>query len=417
MKSKNVLKMLLFVVLGLGTLLARADTIAEAESVKVRQRYPWNGLVDIDCKVDKVNTQTAALSFLVTNKVMGGECLPVKTLTLNDNEFTNGVSTVSNGIYRFVWDARKDLGEVNITTGLVMKVTYLRKHSAELYMVVDVSSGTNATSYPVTYLNQVPEGGWTDEYKTTKIVLRFIESGTFMMGSPEDELGRSDNEDSHQVTISRPFYIGVFEVTQKQWELVMGSNPSYHRGNARPVDDVSYNDIRGSSNGAKWPASSDVDTTSFMGKLRAKTGLSTFDLPTEAQWEYACRAGTTTALNSGKNLTAEYECPNMAEVGCYYHNNSGGHSVVGKYKPNARGLYDMHGNVWEWCLDWSLSNLGKTAITDPVGATSGSSRLIRGGGWYNDAQYCRSATRSIEYSSSGYSDYGLGFRLSCSAGL
>ncbi len=422
MKSRNMLKILLLAVLGLGSLLVGADAIVEAESVKVRQRYPWNGLVDIDCKIDKVNTQTASLSFLVTNKVMGGECLAIKTLMLNGNEFTNGVSSVSNGTYRFVWDARKDLGEVNITTGLVMKVTHPRKQSAELYMVVDVSSGANATSYPVSYLNQVPDGGWTDEYKTTKIVLRFIEQGTFIMGSPSDELGRWSGEDLHQVTITRPFYMGVFEVTQKQWKLVMGNNPSYLKGNARPVEYVSYNMIRGSSNGSKWPASSDVDATSFIGKLRAKTGLATFDLPTEAQWEYACRAGTTTALNSGKNLTETGSCTNMDEVGNYSYNTDGGkggylqHTTVGSYLPNAWGLYDMHGNVWEWCLDWWKYYLGTTAVIDPVGDSSGSLRLLRGGSWRDYARDCRSAYRGHGLAPSGFnSDYG--FRLSCSAGL
>ena len=206
---------------------------------------------------------------------------------------------------------------------------------------------------------------WTDEYKTTKLVLRKVEAGSFTMGSPTNELGRSDGETRHHVTIRKPFYMGVFEVTQKQWELATGARPSFFTNAAawatRPVESVTYLDIRGTSRGTNWPASARVDAGSFLGILRAKTGLD-FDLPTEAQWEYACRAGTTTALNSGKDLTAEDACPNLAELARYSRNGgnpstsssdaSAGTAKVGSYLPNAWGFYDMHGNVTEWCLDW-----------------------------------------------------------------
>ncbi|MBR6462531.1 formylglycine-generating enzyme family protein [bacterium] len=267
------------------------------------------------------------------------------------------------------------------------------------YMVVDLSGGTNAASFAISYLDDVPEGGWTEEYKTTKLVLRKIEPGTFTMGSPEDELGRYDNETQHQVTLTNAYYIGVFETTQKQYELIMGSNPSYFEGNARPVENVSYNVIRGTDKGAGWPTSYDVDDDSFFGILRAKTQV-TFDLPTEAQWEFACRAGTTTALNRGKNLSDKYECDEMAEVGRYYYNKSdekGGydeHTTVGSYLPNAWGLYDMHGNVFEWCLDWCQSDLGSDQATEPIGTSWGAYRVFRGGCWDDNARICRSASSS-----------------------
>ncbi len=285
------------------------------------------------------------------------------------------------------------------------------------YMVVDLSGGASATSYPVSYLAAGPEGGWTEEYKTTKLVMRRIEAGTFTMGSPSDEIGRNDSiEDLHSVTLTKPFNIGVFEVTQEQWELVMGSNPSSYTGETRPVENVSYDTIRGSSSGAGWPSSRAADATSFMGKLRERTGVEAFDLPTEAQWEYACRAGTTTALNSGMNLTSISNDASMAAVGRYSFNTTdatGGHSqhtAVGSYLPNAWGLYDMHGNVRESCLDWHTSSLGTSAATDPVGASSGTHREARGGSWKTDARYCRSANRGgVEPQAQGPD---LGFRLS-----
>jgi len=285
-----------------------------------------------------------------------------------------------------------------------------------LYMVIDLSGGPDAESYPISYLNGVPEGGWTEEYKTTKMVLSKINAGKFTMGSPEDELGRDDDEVQREVTLTKDFFIGVFETTQKQYDLIMGSNPSNHKGDARPVECVSYKTIRGREEGAGWPESSDVDSDSFLGVLRAKTNQA-FDLPTEAQWEYACRAGTTTALNSGKNLSIFDECDEMAEVGRYWYNGGSdkdddgnyiAHAKVGSYLPNAWGLYDMHGNVVEWCLDW-WENWNRDPATDPHGGEEGDKRIVRGGSWGNHASSCRSAFR-IFYSPGFTYDY-LGFRV------
>ena len=238
------------------------------------------------------------------------------------------------------------------------------------------------------------------------------------MGSPQGELGRyasDDREAQHKVTLTKPFYAGVFEVTQKQYELVTGSNPSEHQGDARPVERVSYNMLRGTDKGKGWPANNEVDGTSFFGILRAKTGLS-FDLPTEAQWEFACRAETTTALNSGKNLTSETTSDaNMDEVGRYRYNQNDGkggysqHTTVGSYLPNAWGLYDMHGNVYEWCLDWYNVSYGGNAV-DPKGASVGTNRDQRGGSWNLNPQNCRSAYRSYNTPISDGSNQG-GFRV------
>ncbi len=299
---------------------------------------------------------------------------------------------------------------------------------APSYLVVDLSGGPSAASYPVSFLADVPPGGWTDEHKTTKLVLRRLPADAFTMGSPADELGRFSFETQHPVTLTKDFYLGVFEVTQRQWELVMGNKPSYFNNathyQTRPVEQVSYYDIRenpanSDDPAVDWPNNTTVNASSFMGKLRAKTGLTGFDLPTESQWEHACRADTGTALNSGKNLTAIDVCPNMAELGRYWANGgsaysqggdtNGGTANAGSYLPNAWGLYDMHGNVYEWCLDWYGAY--PDSAQDPLGAASGTTRVLKGGGWRDSARGCRSAIRGYYTPGNRYDYPGwFGFR-------
>ena len=187
------------------------------------------------------------------------------------------------------------------------------------------------------------------------------------------------------------------EVTQSQYSALMDKNPSKFIGANNPVEMVSYEDAK-----------------AFCDKMNLKylnilpKGYK-FDLPTEAQWEYACRAGTNTALNNGKNLTKEVgACPNLDEVGWYGNSSGKTNHEVGKKKPNAWGIYDMHGNVWEWCRDW-YGKYPKDDVTDPTGAYSGSFRVLRGGSWYFSARDCRSANRRID-NPDIRSDY-LGFRL------
>ena len=233
---------------------------------------------------------------------------------------------------------------------------------------------------------------------TVSLDMIWINSGTFTMGSPKNELGRWRDETQHEVTLTKAYWLGKYEVTQAQYEAVMGKNPSGFKGADLPVEMVNWYDAMDFC--AKLTASEKA-----VGRL--PEGYE-YTLPTEAQWEYACRAGTTTALNSGKNLSDKYECPEMDEVGWYGNNSDDTTHPVGQKQPNAWGLYDMHGNVWEYCLDW-YGTYPTSAVTDPTGADTSYYRVSRGGSWSYDAWNCRSAYRGSY--APGYSGRSLGFRL------
>ena len=224
-----------------------------------------------------------------------------------------------------------------------------------------------------------------------------LPAGTFTMGSPSSELGRDGDETQHQVTLTQPFYMQTTEVTQAQWEAVMGSNPSWFSGcSTCPVEQVSWND-----------AQDYIAQVNLMGD-------GTYSLPTEAQWEYAARAGSTTAFYNGGITGAgcDYD-QNLNAIGWYcYNSGSETHPVAGK-APNAWGLYDMSGNVWEWCADW-WGSYSPSAVTDPTGPSTGSCRVIRGGGWNYYAQACRAAYRNYGAPGGRYGD--VGFRLVLSSG-
>ena len=218
--------------------------------------------------------------------------------------------------------------------------------------------------------------------------LKLIPTGTFTMG---DANGDSD-ETPHQVTLTKPFMLGVYEVTQSQYEQVMGNNPSKFKGADNPVEQVS------------WDAA--VEFCRKLSSLPAeKAAGNVYRLPSEAEWEYACRAGTTTQYSFGDD---------ESDLGQYaWYDGNSGRKVhpVGDKQPNAWGLYDMHGNVYEWCQD-RFGDYRSGMVTDPTGPASGSSRVNRGGSWFNSAEFCRSAYRSGDSPSLRSSDYG--FRVSLS---
>ena len=221
--------------------------------------------------------------------------------------------------------------------------------------------------------------------KGVKLEMVLIPAGKFMMGSPGSEIGRKNNEKQHEVTLTNPYYMGKHEVTQEQWQAVMGNNPSIFKGANLPVTNVSWN-----------------DSHDFIKKLNANTNGS-YRLPTEAEWEYACRAGTKTAFYFGEILTNSDA------------NIDGASTKTGeRYKPNAFGLYDMHGNVWEWCNDW-YSSLQDGVVTDPKGAATGYLRVLRGGSFAGNESGARSSVRSFLTPTDRVAN--LGFRLARTAEL
>ena len=225
----------------------------------------------------------------------------------------------------------------------------------------------------------------TDLNNEVKLEVLLISSGKFIMGSPVCETNRKSNETQHEVTLTKPFYIGKYQVTQEQWEAVMGNNPSNTKGAKLPVTDVSWEDCQ-----------------EFIKKLNDKTDGG-FRLPTEAEWEYSCRAGSNTAYSWGDSITkndANFEGPST--------------QAVGSYNPNAFGVYDMHGNVWEWCADRYDADYPAGLVMDPKGPLTGyirtgNSRVLRGGSFSNVGSSARSSNRISNTPTCRYNNFG--FRL------
>ncbi len=241
-------------------------------------------------------------------------------------------------------------------------------------------------------------GLWmTFNYKGVRHLFRWCEPGTFLMGSPANEPERepweTGNETQHLVTLTRGFWIAETPVTQALWEIFMGDNPSEFKGAELPVDSVSWNDAQ-----------------RFINKLNGMKPELQLCLPSEAQWEYACRAGATTPFSFGDNITTDQVNYN----GNYPYNKS----RKGEYRertvevkslpPNAWGLYQMHGNVWEWCQDW-YGQYPRQSVTDPQRVVSSTHRVLRGGSWGNRSRFCRSASRRAYVPADLYNF--CGFRL------
>lgn len=289
--------------------------------VKIAQRYPWNGLVDITYTVNCDDPNKDVWVYPV------GYDADTQTSVALMPEYLSGAgasNAVHNGTHQMTWNMAKQMGKDY--NRAAFSVTLHAYCDAAPYMVIDLSAGSEAEKYEVTYLAKAKDEGWSDEYLTTKMVFRLIPPGTYLMQRTE------------KVTISKPFYCAVWPIMEQQYCLIMGGTPTNPRNFKQYL---SYNALRGSVLGSKWPEHQQVDADSIAGKLRLRTGM-TIDLPTSAQWEYAIRAGSDDA--TFKN-------------------------------PNAWGIRDAC-RVAEWVLDWG-GNFSRANSVDPVGPERSAAGTIR----------------------------------------
>ena len=417
------------ILIGIMAALMASDSMADdpvISRVTVRQRWPWSRLVDIDYVLTCDATQRVDVAMTAHDGST--------ELTLPAESISGDLYGVPHGVHRIIWDPTTTaytndqvLTQFNVT---------LVSTPVPLYMIVDLTK-TNGATDQIQYVYEADLragtwGSWVEDpvtnkgtpvksvvwtgvttndiYKTDKLVLRRVPAGSYGMG----------NNAGIPTTLTKDFYAGVFEVTQRQWQRMTKIRPSWAQHidyyATRPVEQIKYNEIRGATNDTpsiNWPLTGHaVTTNSFLGLLRASTGLTGFDLPTEAQWEYLARAGTTTLFPDGDALANVDGANNSTNtwlnpLGRYRFN--GGYingvttpdgytcgttnatAAVGSYRPNAWGLYDTHGNVGEWCLDWYASAL--SGETDPPGPGSGEKRSVRTCGWQSRPDRCTSVFR------------------------
>jgi formylglycine-generating enzyme required for sulfatase activity len=351
---------------------------------------------------------TPRSSSSVKNAIEGGiDCADLGIATLNCTLF----SADNTLITKIGWPCSLHEGVVdNIppASGITVKVT-AEDNSGTVKLQgednnVTIYAGQQTESKEI---EMVPPP--TDSFSIHELNMTFvrISAGTFRMGSPEAEVGREDDESQHEVTLTQDFYMQTTEVTQGQWLAVMGENPSYFQncGENCPVEQVSWNDIQ-----------------EFITRLNNQiTNGYEYRLPTEAQWEYAARAGSETAFCNGDITIPEGNDPILNTLGWYRENSDAGYAgcyeyegrcrgpqPVGGKNPNAWGLFDMHGNVWEWCQDW-YGDYPSGSVIDPQGPSSGDDRVLRGGSWHFIPRSCRSARRNRSIPAYRYSHFG--FRL------
>ena len=408
------------------------------EKVLVRQQWPWSAKVNVDYILSETEGKVWDVSVAFRS---GGETLNVPASSLSGDRHS-----VSAGKRRIVWDpTATQYARCGVIADLEITLS-AESVESKRYLVIDMSKGAvngkPAEIWPVSYRSEIADadgdGKWDREYKTTKMVFRRIEPGTFTMGVPATEWGSYAKcpaaEKQHQVTLTKPFYMAVFPMTAHQFYQVRAwwGNSKYGKKEAtgtRPANGwgVTYDSLRGSkTNGIDWPSTmqrvfdnpevvnfsnsndNPANKMSFLAWFRRHVPGFVVDLPTEAQWEYCCRAGTSPdSFYNGVNIdSSEYKLTvNLREPGIEsiartksnslkYNEASGGWDEpkddgtqygtcdVGSYLPNNWGLYDMHGNVNELCLDW-YNDAALPDETDPKGVASGSNRVYRGGGYSN----------------------------------
>ncbi len=376
---------------------AAADVVS---GVTCRQRWPWNGKVDIDYTLNS-SSAGAVFSVQFFGRIGNGEPFALSTVE-GDGQY--GL-IIGSGSKRLTWDSTADLGHTVDSSAAKVAVYAQDVTGNATYLVFDLTSNT------VGYSTTAPSAATGAISKLSQIWFRRVEAGTFVMGSNSNDPYHEEyaaSEVEHTVTITKPFYMGVFEITQKQFETIAGYNPVQmpaYIGDTKPVDSVSYNDLRGENAGATWPTYTDyrVDATSFFGVFRARYGNRfIFDLPTDAQWEMACRDkgdGTywgSGVWNDGSAILGTNPDSNLDNLANYDGDSSPVPHEVGTKTPNYIGLYDMHGNVDEVCLDIWQEDISSYTI-DPVGPDHAWNlmRVVRSGDCMHDAKECRAARRTF----------------------
>jgi formylglycine-generating enzyme required for sulfatase activity/tRNA A-37 threonylcarbamoyl transferase component Bud32 len=322
-------------------------------------------MLDMKMAIEPPQKYNSQISQKVNDAILKGMELDYQNRPQSITEWFRflGIQSQNNHLKTFTFEV--------VTTNEEGSIIKKRNHSAN-YFVEDLGNGV-------------------------KLEMVEIPAGTFYMGSPENEVGRNDSEGpQHQVNVPN-FFIGKYPLTQAQYQAIIGNNPAHFKGNNRPVERVSWN-----------------NAVAFCQKLSQKTGKN-YKLPSEAQWEYACRAGTTTPFYFGESITPDLV--NYDGNGVYAAAPKGQYrkqtTDVGTFPPNAFGLYDMHGNVWEWCEDDWQENYINAPVNGSALISRSDYKLLRGGSWNDFPGYCRSACR-FNYSLD-YHDYDLiGFRVVCS---
>jgi len=422
-----------------------APTVSD---VVIQPRWPWSTKVDVHFVLSGVDAPVDVACTFRNDGV---------ALEQPAGSVTGDLTFLENGAYTVTYDpVAAGYGSNVKLPALTVDIVPV---TAKLYMIVDLKASlANTAEARISYTNKVvgANSRWDDYYKTNCVVLRYIKAGTFMMGAKSTESSRGiETSFRRQVTLTKDFYIGVFEIPQGIYKRILGSGYPYTAGNDftaeqefRPVARVSYAHMRNDS----WSCTNSlaeartVTDGCWIGKFRAKTGGALqFDLPTEAQWEYACRAGTDTSFYNGYDITSASATHdgNLDPLARYRYNDgfkddgatdplseyatvstANGTARLGTYAPNAWGLYDMLGNAAEWVLDWCSGQANTeqqdeaiAQTVDPRGPRTSNDmsrkfRTIKGGSWYDGASTCRCSSRTYGKSETGYrTEQHAGFRL------
>lgn len=391
--------------------IAFASNAATITGVSARQRWPWNNLVDVDFTISGNAGDVYAID--IKASVAGGEKI------LNAQTFTTEPIATAGEKTRVVWDLGADYPGFHSDDFNVTVTATPFSDSTPVYLVVDISGGSSAAKWPIRYTTTPPahvRGATNEVCQTTELWLRRIPAGTDKLGTDNESNANVYHFSQHTVILTQPFYCAIFETSNKQFERMTGgygateTHSANQFGEARPTTKFSHYNLRGNR---EWPSSTWAG--GLIGTLRTKTGLAGFDLPTEAQWEYACRAGTDGNTYGTLNQIARYS-GNAAS------GQEGGNSaVVGSYLPNAWGLYDMIGNVRECCRDrvgsGNTPKKGRT-YTNPLGptvaqvATASDTKFRIRGAMYSNSDTFQKAYFQMDAKSNANSNYsGTGFRV------